>query len=286
MRVFLPFVMVAAVGCTGDDDDKETGDDTGMEMMPDDTAPPPPPLTYSIEAEFVELTVTAPEVTDTSTLCATLIDPTPILSNGDAIELAAGQFNAEGTVTFEGITAMPTIGMIISLDDCPDSTEDTIGIATSTGVLNAQYADAKDGSTVEVTAFGLPTTLFAGLTEAAAAIDDTVDLSAGGFMMGFALDGTTSPALPVAGVTVSTNPEPTVWYLDAAIDKAGFGPFAGESGLNTETQPLVGAFLVPNAGIGAWSATDTSGTLAFGDVTFGGFPDQATVIAFLGAPAE
>ncbi|MEO0606021.1 MAG: hypothetical protein AAF211_31625, partial [Myxococcota bacterium] len=103
MRVFLPLVALAAMGCPDDTDPKtgETGEDTGEA--------PPPPLMYNIQASFLEAIpsglVPAPLAEG---LCATLIDPTPVISGDDAIDLATGTLDAAGQVTFSDVTAKPT----------------------------------------------------------------------------------------------------------------------------------------------------------------------------------
>lgn len=282
MRVFLPFLMVATVGCTGDDEDKETGEETGMV---DDTAPPPPPLMYNVQASFLEAipTMGLTPAALAEGLCATLIDPTPVISGGDALDLATGTLDSAGQVTFENIEAKPTLGMIVTVDDCPDSTEDIINPATSTGILNATYADAKDGDTVPVTAFGMDPTVWAGFELAAAPVEFTAP------MMGYVLDGSGATPVPVAGVTIGSNPAPeNIFYLDANTAVEGAGPFAELDNkmmpvLNTETQ-APGVFLIANAEIVEYSATDASGALEFGEILFGGFAGQLTVIAFFGAP--
>ncbi|MEM6930290.1 MAG: hypothetical protein AAF602_25350 [Myxococcota bacterium] len=287
MRVFLPLVALAAMGCPDDTDPKtgETGEDTGEA--------PPPPLMYNIQASFLEAIPTngiAPAPLPEG-LCATLIDPTPVISGDEAIDLATGTLDAAGQVTFTDIVDKPTLGLIVTVDDCPDSTDDIIGLPTSTGVLNASFADAKDGDTVEVTTFGLDTAIFQGFTLAAtAASQGTIDLSMGGFMMGYTLEGTT----PVAGVTVTSNPAPeTVFYLDPnsggdpAMDGGPFAEIDAKTMMpvpNMATVAGSGVFLIPNAAIGNWSATDETGALEFADILFGGFPGQVTIIAFFGAP--
>ncbi|MEO0606061.1 MAG: hypothetical protein AAF211_31825, partial [Myxococcota bacterium] len=137
---------------------------------------------------------------------------------------------------------------------------------------------------------------FQGFTAAAAAASmDTIDLSTGGFMMGYILDGSQDPPLPVGGVTVTSNPAPeTVFYLDPnaggdpTMDGGPFAeidPKAMMAVPNMASVPGSGVFLIPNAAIGNWSATDETGALAFEDILFGGFPGQVTIIAFFGAPA-
>ncbi|MEN0067120.1 MAG: hypothetical protein AAGA48_33625 [Myxococcota bacterium] len=280
MRVFLPFLMLATTACTGDDDKDESGmvEETGPA---EETGQKKQPVTYSIQASVLDAVTQMPVAEG---LCAGLLDPTPVISGDDAVTLGTGTTDANGQVTFADITAKPTLGLLVQVDDCPDSTKDLVGIPTNTGVLPASYADAKDGETVQIPTFAIDVATIGGFAASAPAAGYKGDLTMGGFLFGFVLDGNNAP---IGGATVSTETgSPTYLYVDADAKDGGlFASIKGKAPVaNTATDPLTGGFLVADADIGQYAASADGFT--FEPTLIGGFPGQAVVIAFIGTPAS
>lgn len=286
MRVILPSLLVLGLtACAGDDTDDETPTGTTAETgaaPTGETGMVEPVVTYSLRATITEAVPADPAMGQAPIgegLCAALLDPSPVITGGDAEVVGTGLTDANGQITFDGITAKPNLGFLIQVDDCPDSTEDVIGISTNTGVLAAVYADAMDGDTVDAPGFGLKTTTLAFWAAEITAAGYAGDLNAGGFLFGFTLD---AAGAPYAGVVVDGGGAAAQqWYPD--IDPAD-GLFETAEALNTATSPA-GLFITTDAEIGNFTATDNAGTLTFGSTLIGGFPGQAVAIGFIGTPS-
>jgi len=275
MRAFLPVLVVAAMGCPADE-------------KVDSGTPEPEPIAYNLAVTVTEALPTDPAVGPAVVpegLCATLVDPSPVISGDDAIDLADGTTDASGMVTFSDITAKPTLGLLIQIDDCDGAKVDYVGIATNTGVLPATYANAKDGETVATNAFAIKGVSLEGMAMSATTAGYKGDLNNGGFLFGYTFD---SSLMPVEGVTVSTDVgSPTYLYLDGDPTDGLFttniskDPKKPDLQVNAQTTPA-GVFVVADAEIGQYQATDTAGKLTFESNLIGGFPGQAVVIAFIG----
>ena len=69
---------------------------------------------------------------DPESLCAYGLDPSPVLTGGDPVFMAATQVCDNGDYVITGLNDPPSIGMFVSIDDC-EGNPDTV-MASATGV--------------------------------------------------------------------------------------------------------------------------------------------------------
>jgi hypothetical protein len=178
---------------------------------------------------------------------------------------------------FADVTTESAIGLLVDVRDCATVGTTTV-YPTATGVPYELYSTLGAGETLDGQVFfSIDNATLAGLAGSATAAGYAGDLAADGFLLGFVLDAT---GAPIGGATVSCAGAACTdaWYLDADPSD---GLFTTTGAVNAATDPAVGAFLFPMAGIGNYTAED-GGAHAFTPQLNGSNPGVATVTAFHG----
>lgn len=290
MRALMPLALLAVMACDNTTTDKtDTTDATDTTDVTDTT----PSGTSGDTGKKVELYNIAASITDAGTgalvtepLCGELLEISEVVLDPKKGELTVLKTatSDKGTITFTDIDIKPDIPMLINLNDCKGAKgKPVVGISSNTGVLPASYQDAKDGETVETSAFIVNPTYLAGLQASLAGVGNTTNLSKAGWLHGLALD---SSFAPLPGVTVTCkacedkkNPFPT-YYIDG--DPKVGGLLAGAGGINDSTQAGVGQWMVPGAPVSNYSATDTAKKpVTFSPQLGGSFPGSVIITAFI-----
>jgi len=265
MRALLP--LSVAVGCTGETSTPDA-DDSGAA-----------PVGFTIEGSLREVpTRTRPSG---GGLCAQLLDADRGLTDADALDTI--ELDEEGDWAFVEVTARPEPGLLVSIDDC-EGAGDVVPFPTVTGIAAARYADLPDGETVHADAWLLTASALAELEQSATAIGWDGALKGGGFLIGYVLSADTRPQ-PIGGATVACSgcgPD-DVLYLDPDPEGGWFGDGATE---NAETDPALGAFLVPEGIAGTYEASDPDGELEFVEASAGGLPDRVVVFSLRERPDD
>jgi hypothetical protein len=208
---------------------------------------------------------------DPSALCAFALDPTPVLSGGDPIVMAASEVCENGDYFVGGLSNPPSIGMFISIADCVDSAPTVMKSAT--GVDFDDVADLSDGDEHEGhTAYLV--TLDYGTVINDNLIDYDGDAVTTGFMAGFVMDVNDDH---VSGASLSCTGCADFYYLD---DDDSDGMFQTDGARNTVTDASVrSVFVAPAAPIFTYKAGD-DGTHTWDPQLFGSLPGYASFLLF------
>jgi len=204
-------------------------------------------------------------------LCAYALDPTPVLSGGDAEVMAASLVCENGEYYVPGLKDPPSIGMFISIADC-DENSPTV-MKSATGIDFDDLENLGDGDELtDQTAYLI--TLDYGTSIDDNFIDYAEDSVVNGFMAGFVLD---KAGNYVSGASLSCTGCADFYYLDA--DESD-GLFVTGSGRNTSTDADARAmFFAPAAPIYTYTAGD-GGSHTWEPQLFGSLPGYASFLLF------
>ena len=225
---------------------------------------------FSINGIIQDL-VTGEGPPEPSILCAYALDPTPVLSGGEPIVMAASQVCENGEYSVGGLSNPPSIGMFISIADC-DSASPTV-MKSATGV---DFDDVKDlgdgGSHDDHTAYLVSLELGQSVSDSLVDFDGNAVET--GFMSGFVLD---VDEAPVSGGSLSCGGCADFYYMDTDDTD---GLFVTGSARNTETNADAGAiFVAPAAPIFTYEAAD-GGAHTWEPQLFGSLPGYASFLLF------
>ena len=208
--------------------------------------------------------------TNPDVLCAFALDPTPVLSGGDPIVMAASEVCETGEFYVGGLTDPPAIGMFISIADC-DETQPTV-MKSATGIDYDDVKDLGDGDE-----HGPSTAYLVTLAHGRAINDELTDYSRDavetGFMAGFVMD---SNDVPVSGAVLGGGGV-DFYYMDADFSD---GMFVTGGERNTETDAEARSIFVgPGAPIFTYTASD-GGEHTWEGQLFGSLPGYASFLLF------
>ena len=208
---------------------------------------------------------------DPTALCAYALDPTPVLSGGEPIVMAASAVCDTGEYFVGGLSNPPSIGMFISIADC-DASAPTV-MKSATGVDFDDVKDLGDGDVFEdKTAYLV--TLEYGQEVDANLQDYDGDAVSTGFMAGFVMDLDYDY---VSGASLSCTGCADFYYLD---DDPSDGMFYTAGERNTQTDASVRSiFVAPGAPIFTYKADD-GGTHTWEPQLFGSLPGYASFLLF------
>lgn len=208
---------------------------------------------------------------DPSILCAYALDPTPVLSGGEPVVMAASQVCDNGEYFVGGLSNPPSVGMFISIADC-NSSSPTV-MKSATGVDFDDVKDLGDGDEhTDHTAYLV--TLEYGATVDANLTDYDGDAVTTGFMAGFVMDVNNDY---VSGAELSCTGCADFYYLDT---DASDGMFTTGESRNTETDADARAvFVAPGAPIFTYKADDGD-THTWEPQLFGSLPGYASFLLF------
>jgi hypothetical protein len=274
-----PFILLSIAGCLGtrntspdwlDDaaedgieaeivvEDTCGGDDTGIIEG------------FSINGIIQDL-VTKEGPPDPSILCAYALDPTPVLSGGEPIVMAASQVCDNGEYSVGGLSNPPSIGMFISIADCDSGTPTVMKSATGVDfddVKDLGNGDSHDNHTAYLVSIELGQTVSDSLTDFDGNAVET------GFMSGFVLDVNEEA---VSGGVLSCGNCADFYYMDTDDSD---GLFVTNGTRNTETNASAGAiFVAPAAPIFTYEAAD-GGVHTWEPQLFGSLPGYASFLLF------
>ncbi len=201
-------------------------------------------------------------------LCVAILDPTPALAGGEPAVLGSTTLDAAGAFSVSGIVGTSSVGLLISVSDCPGGTPSG-ALATATGIEAADYANAADGAVLDGYVALLVDAPTAGAWSAGlAAAGYTGDLAAEGSLLGMVLD---PMGAPVDGGVVTGPPGTTVYYFEGN----GFG-----SGSTGTVAAAGGLFLIPAAPIFTYGCT--GGGYTYTSILAGSQPGFQVIVAFNG----
>jgi len=225
---------------------------------------------FSINGTIEDL-VTKEGPPEPSILCAYALDPTPVLSGGEPVVMAASQVCDNGEYSVGGLSNPPSIGMFISIADC-DSTAPTV-MKSATGVDFDDVKDLGDGeSHDDHTAYLVSIEL--GRTVSDSLVDFDGDAVETGFMSGFVLDVNEEA---VDGGKLACGGCVDFYYMDTDDSD---GLFLTDGVRNTETTASAGAiFVAPAAPIFTYEAAD-GGVHTWEPQLFGSLPGYASFLLF------
>ena len=208
---------------------------------------------------------------DPTALCAYALDPTPVLSGGEPIVMAASAVCDNGEYFVGGLSDPPSIGMFISIADC-DSSSPTV-MRSATGVDFDDVKDLGDGDELEDKIAYLVTLDYG--REVDANLDDyDGDAVTTGFMAGFVMDVNLDY---VSGASLSCTGCADFYYLD---DDPSDGMFYAAGERNTATDASVRSiFVAPGAPIFTYKADD-GGAHSWEPQLFGSLPGYASFLLF------
>ena len=208
--------------------------------------------------------------TNPEDLCAFALDPTPVLSGGMPIVMAASAVCENGEYFVGGLSNPPGIGMFISIADCDDSTQTSMKSATSISFDDVK--DLGDGGEFGPQVAYLVTLAY-GQAIGAELTDYSGDAVVNGFMAGFALDLDDEP---VSGAILGGGGV-DFYYLDTDVSD---GMFVTGEERNTSTDAGARAIFVgPGAPIFSYTAED-GGTHTWDPQLFGSLPGYASFLLF------
>lgn len=207
-------------------------------------------------------------------LCMTAIDPTGAVTGGEPEPMAASQMCEDGSFIIPGIEEIPTIGVMVQVDDC--GKDDTV-MTTVTGVRAGDFAGMEAGDTLEdLTAYSVSAGYRDELETELSAFGYKGELAKDGFLGGFVRD---SAGEPVGGAEVtcgSCGDRPT-YYADAEPKDGLFG----NGGANTSTVADAGSFfIIPKARITTYTCED-GGDHTWEARLYGSLPGYGVFINFL-----
>jgi len=286
-RLLSAATALMAAGCSG----------RNIEYAPDGTVDTSAPETvgcgeapeeatgWSIEGVALDLETLAPP-SAADGLCATAIDPSPVLSGQPPSDLAVGQVCDDGRFAIYNLGDAPAVGMFVVIDDCVPGNGDTASelqdlvLQSANGVKSSDVAGLGPGDVYvmdSVTGKGDLTyltrsyqaTLEAELVAYEGSLDDD------GFLGGRLLDADLEP---VAGATIdcSTCGELTASYQD---DDATDGLFETGGTPNASTSAS-GRFFLPRAGVSTYKVED-GGAHTWEETLLGSLPGYAVFSNFI-----
>ena len=212
-------------------------------------------------------------------LCVTAADPSPALAGGDLAELASGVTGEGGTYELTGIQTASTLGIVVIVQDCPDTAEgEGTMYPTGTGVAFETYGELEDGAIATTNPFQLmnPTlTAFdAGLAEAGHvdADGEAATFTDQGGLVAFLLDGAGNR---VVGGTVSCAAGTCPAFYNTQDAASGLSFMDGDE--PATSTGVDGLAVLPVAPITTYSAE--AGPLEFESRTMGSLPGVALFVS-------
>ena len=221
-------------------------------------------------------------------LCATAIDPSPVLAGSDPTDLAVGQVCDDGAFAIYNLGDAPAVGMFVVIDDCEPSADDTadtvqdLVLQSANGVKSDDVAGLEAGDEYVMNSeegkgdLTYLTRTYQAVLEAEL-VAYTGSLDADGFLGGRLLDASLQS---VAGATIdcSTCGELTPSYQDADASDGRFET-AGEP----NAASLVEAdsrFFLPGAGVSTYEVQD-GGAHSWEPTLLGSLPGYAVFSNFI-----
>jgi len=208
---------------------------------------------------------------DPTSLCAYALDPSPVLTGGEPVFMAATQVCDNGDYVITGLSDPPSIGMFVSIDDC-EGNPDTV-MASATGVDFDDVKDLNDGEAHSDFRAYLINNEFAGFIGGGLTGFDG-DVLETGFMAGFTRDVNEDP---VGNAALACGECVSFYYLDTDWED---GLFETGGVLNTKTDvDAMAMFVAPSAPIFTYEASD-GGTHSWDPQLFGSLPGYASFLLF------
>jgi len=225
---------------------------------------------FAISGAIEDLS-TGERPTSTEGLCAYALDPTPVLSGGEAAEMGASEVCDNGEYYVGNLSNPPSVGMFISIADC-DESNPTI-MKSATGVDFDDVKDLGDGEE-----HSNHTAYMVTLEYGSAVNDNFVDYNGNavetGFMAGFVMDVNKDY---VSGAELGCQGCADFYYLDTDDSD---GMFVTGSQRNTQTHADARAvFFAPAAPIFTYQADD-GGSHFWEPQLFGSLPGYASFLLF------
>lgn len=221
-------------------------------------------------------------------LCATAIDPSPVLAGQPPNDLAVGQVCDDGAFAIYNLGDAPAVGMFVVIDDCKPGANDTGAteqddvLQSANGVKSDDVAGLGAGDVYvmdSVTGKGdltyLTRTYQATLEGQLVGYSGSLDTD--GFLGGRLLDASMAP---VVGATIdcSTCGELTASYQDG---DASDGLFETGGAANTATTADGdGRYFLPGAGVSTYEIED-GGTHTWEATLLGSLPGYAVFSNFI-----
>lgn len=281
--MYRPWILLLAVGCFGTRDvEPDWLNDAAIEDNSEgDGEDVPEPAAcgeddtgevsgFAISGTIEDLE-TGEGPADPTALCAYALDPTPVLSGGEPIVMAASAVCDSGEYHVGGLSNPPSIGMFISIADC-DASSPTV-MRSATGIDFDDVKDLGDGDVFSDKVVYLVTLGYG--QEVDSNLDDyDGDAVTTGFMAGFVMDLDYDY---VSGASLSCTGCADFYYLD---DDPSDGMFYTAGERNTVTDASVRAiFVAPGAPIFTYKADD-GGTHTWEPQLFGSLPGYASFLLF------
>ena len=266
------WIVLAAAGCLGTRGDEpswvgEPEPENNVDVIPCDGDGEE--KGFAISGVIEDLQTGEPPAT-TDGLCAFALDPTPVLSGGEAAVMGGSEVCEDGAYYVGNLSDPPSVGMFISIADCDDA-EPTV-MKSATGI---DFDDVKDLKVGEVYA---DKTVYLVTREYGEIIDENLQDYSGdavtkGFMAGFVMDVNLDY---VSGASLDCGCA-DFYYLD---DDPSDGMFYTAGEKNTETDAEMRAvFVAPEAPIFTYTADD-GGNHSWEPQLFGSLPGYASFLLF------
>lgn len=221
-------------------------------------------------------------------LCATAIDPSPVLAGQPPNDIASGQVCDDGAFAIYNLGDAPAVGMFVVIDDCKPDAADTAAVEQDTvlqsanGVKSSDVAGLGPGDVYvmdSVTGKGDLTYLTRTYqpTLEAQLIGYSGSLDTDGFLGGRLLDASLAPVVG-ASIDCSTCSLLTASYQDAD-DTDGLFETGGAPNTAT-TADGDGRYFLPGAGVSTYEIED-GGTHSWEPTLLGSLPGYAVFSNFI-----
>lgn len=288
-RLLTASLALVAAGCWGRDIEyKSDGTvDTGPTEIVACGDEPDEITGWTIQGVALDLETLTPAAAADG-LCATAIDPSPVLAGQPPNDIASGQVCDDGAFAIYNLGEAPAVGMFVVIDDCKPGEGDTASaeqddvLQSANGVKSSDVAGLGAGDVYvmdSVTGKGDLTYLTRTYqpTLEAQLVNYSGSLDTDGFLGGRLL---AADLTPVAGATIdcSTCGELTASYQDGD-DTDGLFETGGAANTAT-TSDGDGRYFLPGAGVSTYEVSD-GGTHTWEPTLLGSLPGYAVFSNFI-----
>jgi hypothetical protein len=214
-------------------------------------------------------------------LCVNVSDPTPAITGGDPLVLAETITAEDGSYLLENIETTSSLGLLVVVQDCPETDGPRTVMPTATGIASSSYSDLGDGDILDgQVSYSINATMEAGVDQSLTAAGYTgLAIGEAGTFVGFVFD---DMGAPLSGATVACTgvgcDGVNTYYQDG---EAADGLFTSPTGVNTGTDAAASSlFWIPGAPISNYEAEHAD--YSFESQLAGSSPGTAVLIAFDG----
>lgn len=173
-------------------------------------------------------------------LCVDILDPTNVLTGGEAVVVSSTTVGAGGAWTATEVPIV-SLGLFALVRDCDDSGSTTFPSAT--GIPSSSYSDSADGDTVSgVASLVLSADDGAGFQASLAAVGFSGEIATAGVVTGFILEADGSAGVEGATMTCGSC---SVYYGDSDPADGLFSTAGAPNG--AASAAAGGLFAVPDA---------------------------------------